>query len=413
MNVTDIKKHLTTAITTPYDATPQRAKGLLDMIKIRTWQKCKRCGGKFVDTGRDLICPICETRPVKFYLEWWYKGERFWLSTFNSYIDAQKKAVTIEAGIQNHTFRAENYRGASTKIAKRYQFSQVYEEWLKERKLDLDKNEIAPSYYVKLGQYKKKYVGFFGDADIREVKTYDIKRFKASLPVELKLKTQKNILDVLQKFFRDLYEAEFIAEMPKFPAIKNLPEPKWKWIEETDQIKILNHIPTVDRPIFEFLFATGLRPAEVRALKWENVVWDAEIPFIQICASFSKNEYRKITKTKNEWQIPITEHIAQILKKSTRRLGCDFVFWYQYKRNCIRPYGENKLGILWNRACEEAGIEDVTLYQGSRHSFGSQNYNAGQSLALIGAMMGHRSEQTTKRYAHLDKLKALKKAFDH
>lgn len=407
------ENNLTFSSKRPYHFTnEQHDRGLLDMIKIRTWQKCNKCGGKFVDTSRDLICHSCGTRPTKYYLEWWYKGERFWLSTFNSYIDAQKKAVAIEAEIQNHTFRAENYRGTSTKIARKYQFSHVYDEWLKERKIDLDKNEIAPSYYEKLVQYKKKYVGFFNDTDIRDVKTYEIKKFKAALPLELNPKTQKNILDVLQKFFRDLNDAEFIPDMPKFPKIKHLPEPAWTWIEEASQIKILNALPAIDRPIFEFLFTTGLRPAEVRALQWPNIIRDTEIPYIQIRASFSKGIYRNITKTKNEWQIPITNQIDKILKKVPRRLGCNFIFWYQYKKDCIRPYGEKKYRALWNAACKEAGVEGVHCYAGTRHSFGSQNYNAGQPLALIGAMMGHKSEQTTKRYAHLDKLKALKKAFD-
>jgi hypothetical protein len=38
--------------------------------------------------------------------------------------------------------------------------------------------------------------------------------------------------------------------------------------------------------------------------------------------------------------------------------------------------------------------------------------HAGYPLALAGAMVGHKSEQTMKRYAHLYKLQALKKAFD-
>jgi len=383
------------------------------MIKIRTWQKCPKCQGSFRNIEETLICSNCLTRPAKYYLEWWYKGERFWLSTFNSLVDAQRKAVAIEAEIQNHKFRAENYRGQTTKIAKKYQFSYVYEEWLKERKQDLEKNEIAPSYYEKLVQYKKKYVGFFGDTDIREVKTYDIKKFKATLPIELNPKTQKNILDVLQKFFRDLNDAEFIPDMPKFPKIKHLPEPEWAWIEKATQIKILNEIPEDDRPIFEFLFETGLRPAEARAVQWQDIIRDAEIPHIQIRASFSKGIYRKITKTKNEWPTPITTQVDKILKKVPRRLGCNFIFWYQYKIDCIRPYGEKKYRSLWNTACKKAGVEGVVCYAGTRHSFGSQHHNNGIPLELIGAMMGHKSTQTTKRYAHLDKLKALKKAFDY
>ncbi len=43
-----------------------------------------------------------------------------------------------------------------------------------------------------------------------------------------------------------------------------------------------------------------------------------------------------------------------------------------------------------------------------RHSFASAGAGAGESLVLIGSLLGHRSTATTARYAHLssDPLKA-------
>jgi len=47
-----------------------------------------------------------------------------------------------------------------------------------------------------------------------------------------------------------------------------------------------------------------------------------------------------------------------------------------------------------------AGLDDVRIHD-LRHSFASFGANAGDSLLIIGALLGHRSAKSTERYAHL------------
>ena len=62
---------------------------------------------------------------------------------------------------------------------------------------------------------------------------------------------------------------------------------------------------------------------------------------------------------------------------------------------------------LWYRVRKPAGIEDARLHD-LRHSFASRALAIGQSLPMIGKLLGHRKVQTTARYAHLarDSVKA-------
>ena len=55
---------------------------------------------------------------------------------------------------------------------------------------------------------------------------------------------------------------------------------------------------------------------------------------------------------------------------------------------------------LWDKVRAEAGCPDLRLHD-LRHSFASAALAAGLSLSQIGELLGHRSTQTTKRYAHL------------
>ncbi|MBF0417463.1 MAG: tyrosine-type recombinase/integrase [Magnetococcales bacterium] len=45
-------------------------------------------------------------------------------------------------------------------------------------------------------------------------------------------------------------------------------------------------------------------------------------------------------------------------------------------------------------------LTDVTLH-GLRHAFASVGVNAGLSLPVVGALLGHSSESMTARYGHL------------
>lgn len=55
---------------------------------------------------------------------------------------------------------------------------------------------------------------------------------------------------------------------------------------------------------------------------------------------------------------------------------------------------------LWDSVRKEAGCPDLRLHD-LRHSFASLAVGAGFSLHQIGELLGHKSEGTTKRYAHL------------
>jgi integrase len=54
----------------------------------------------------------------------------------------------------------------------------------------------------------------------------------------------------------------------------------------------------------------------------------------------------------------------------------------------------------WRRIRARAGLEDVRIHD-LRHSFASAAVANGESLPMIGKLLGHKSVKTTARYAHL------------
>ena len=54
----------------------------------------------------------------------------------------------------------------------------------------------------------------------------------------------------------------------------------------------------------------------------------------------------------------------------------------------------------WEIVRARAGLEDVRIHD-LRHSFASRALALGESLSMIGELLGHRRVRTTARYAHL------------
>ena len=64
--------------------------------------------------------------------------------------------------------------------------------------------------------------------------------------------------------------------------------------------------------------------------------------------------------------------------------------------------GKHYVGLekAWRRLRSRAGLQDVRLHD-LRHSFASTAAGLGESLLLIGSLLGHTNPSTTARYAHL------------
>jgi integrase len=373
-------------------------------VKISTREKCSVCGSNFLLTYRGMSCPKHpKVTPNHYYLDWHYLGERYRLFGFDSFKSVAIKASSIEEDIVNCKFKSEHYKGRSRAINKRFSFSECWDRWINYREKETRKSNISPQYYEKLKLAGTKFKKYFGAEDIRLIKTHRVRDFYLDLPDSNNLKTQKNIMSMLHKFLKDMYEIdEIIDELPRFPKISPQ-KPSVKWIEEAIQIKVLQEIPEHYKSIFIIMFDTGCRPGEARALLWNDI--DLNNESIIIRNSFSGNVHRKITKGKKERILPMTEEVKKILQNHPKTLRSNFVFHTKYGETI----GINCLRKVWNKACKKAGVEGITLYQGTRHSFASQLVNAGHSLEIIGSWLGHADRQTTDKYAHIN-LSGMKKA---
>jgi len=368
------------------------------IIKIRSKEVCVKCGSNFKLSSRGLACPEHpRSKPNNYFLDWFYNGERFKLYGFDSFNGAVEKAASINQEIKDHKFRPEHYKGQKAKINKKYAFDLRYAAWINIKKLS-----VKPAYYRKLKQYEKEFVSYFGHEDIRTIGNDRIASYYESLIGKISNKTIYNKLGVLHSFFKALYDREAIHNMPRFEKVK-FDKPAPDWISETDQEKILSFMPEKHHAIFRFMFLTGCRHGEARAVHWDDI--DFFNNTITIKHNFS-DSVLTTPKTGKTRVIPLPEPLKDVLLKHPRTLHSPFVFNLNGK-----PYYESSIGKIWRPACNKAGIENIKAYSGTRHSFASHAINDGYSLEIIGEILGHSDIRTTKKYAHVS-LEAMRKLMD-
>ena len=130
------------------------------------------------------------------------------------------------------------------------------------------------------------------------------------------------------------------------------------------------------------LVLTGCRRNEILGLRWEDVDFDAGVLHL------------RDTKT-GARVVPLTPPAAEVLEGLPRRSGNPWVF-----PGRKRGTHQRNINGSWDRIRKRAGLDGVRLHD-LRHSFASRALAMGESLSMIGKLLGHTRVQTTARYAHL------------
>ena len=131
---------------------------------------------------------------------------------------------------------------------------------------------------------------------------------------------------------------------------------------------------------FRLLLLTGCRLSEIQFLRWEYV----------------KDDCIELRDAKTGGRVvPLGPEARAILAGLSREDDNPWVIAGKLPGSHITD-----LQKPWRRIRARAGLEDVRIHD-LRHSYASRALALGESLTMIGKLLGHTQVQTTARYAHL------------
>lgn len=156
------------------------------------------------------------------------------------------------------------------------------------------------------------------------------------------------------------------AERMTLPKVRN---ERHLYLTRQEFLKICREIrPGSERAAIRIAFYSGMRAGEVGR---------AEVVFGEFCLSDTKNGERRI--------VPIHPRVAHITRNPA--------LWP------IKPTRWT-VSTAFKIATRLAGFPEARLHD-LRHSTASEMINAGVDLFTVGAVLGHKSAVSTKRYSHL------------
>lgn len=217
--------------------------------------------------------------------------------------------------------------------------------------------------------------------------------------LDLKPKGKQNVMHCLHSCLDYAWRSSKITAVPPFPkrSAYGLQPPVRKWITEDRQITIIEAIPAEHRPIFMFLKLHPRRPAEAMTLKWED--YDHDIDCFMIQRGLSSKKEVDYTKTKQAVTQPVHSEFKKLMEGIPRLYPFSpYVFTCRESRHRHHRYTHTIIERLWNQACAKVG-ENVSLYEGTKHSFCSQYLAEGYSLEQVVLLTGHANIQSLKHYA--------------
>ncbi len=131
------------------------------------------------------------------------------------------------------------------------------------------------------------------------------------------------------------------------------------------------------------ILLTGCRSGEILRLKW------SEVEETQLTLKRTKTGPRNVILT-----APVKARLDSRKQQATSR------YVFPSKGNPDRP--KTSIAGSWKTLKQLAGLPNDIRLHDLRHTYASHSIMSGESLAITGKLLGHKSARSTEVYAHLD-----------
>jgi integrase len=170
------------------------------------------------------------------------------------------------------------------------------------------------------------------------------------------------------------------------------PEERVRELTRDEQDALFKTLRPDLHPFVALALMTGLRRAELAALQWRHVDFDAATIRVRQKGGKSRTlpmngELRAfLSSLPRANSLPSARHVLTFVDQATS------------ERRLITPGGS--VMVDFREAVTAAGIEDFRFHD-LRHTFATRLLRQTQNLKLVCKLMGHRNVSTTMRYAHV------------
>ncbi|GFI41164.1 putative defective protein IntQ [Thomasclavelia cocleata] len=289
---------------------------------------------------------------------------------------------------------------------KNIKFEVAVKEYLDYKKMFV-RNSSYDSYERRMNLY---IVPYFKEYNVSEIKKNNIIDWQKSLHNNLSVSYINKIRSVLHNFFKFMCDFNDLEVNPvsQAPRLKdNTPEDEMDFWEFAEFKKFIS---AVDDPeyyrFFIFLYYTGVRKSEARAITWRQVDFKKKV--ITISRSLERRKGRNgqlvINKPKNgrSRTLLMNKELYEVLYSYYLDRKMHFNFRRdEYIFGIDEPLADTTITSRKNEYCVLADVDQIRIHD-FRHSNVSLLISLGADICVVCDRLGHRDRnQTLNRYSHM------------
>ena len=313
------------------------------------------------------------------------KGSPQESATFARLTDAKKWVQSIESAIrENRHFKVTE--------AKRHTLSELIDRYCVNV---LPNKKSAKTQFQQLNWWKTK----IGSRPLSDITPSLIAEYRDELGREITIRGKPPSPATVVRYMAALSHAFTIAvkewgwmeDSPMRKVTKpREPRGRVRFLSDEERVRLLESCKESSSPylypVVVLALSTGMRSGEIMGLTWDNV---------------DLNRGRAIlheTKNGERRAVALKGHALELLKElgKVRRIDSNLLFPAKETKT-TKPIDLRK---PWKVAVQKAELHDFRFHD-LRHSAASYLAMNGASLAEIAEVLGHKTLQMVKRYAHL------------
>ena len=235
--------------------------------------------------------------------------------------------------------------------------------------------------------FRKSVLPRLGPLKVRDVTFTDCERLHRYLSKDRPIRANR-VIEVLRRNFNLAIKWGWLERNPAIGIERNPEVKRERYLKQDEIARLLqaldDHHQRTSCDAIKLMLFTGCRRGEALNAQW--VQFDDRLTIWTKPAA--------TTKQRRLHRVPVSSVVTSILMERRKRTNSEFIF--ESKNG--KPLTDVKK--TWSAVITMAKIENIRLHD-LRHTFASVAVSQGQSLPIIGAMLGHTQTQTTARYAHL------------
>ena len=337
----------------------------------------------FDDRLKGFGVRITANANVAFFLNYVFKGRerRITLGQYPTWtvLAARKQAEEFKVQIAKGIDPLERRQTA-------YAAPTVRDMWERYKRDYLPKL-AARSQQDQTSMFRKSILPKLGAKKISDVTFTDCERLHQQLTSDRPIRANR-VIEVLRRNFNLAIRWGWVDRNPAVGIERNPEVKRERYLDHGEIARLLealdNHHQRTSCDAIKFMLFTGCRRGEALNSRWDQ--YDDNLRIWTKPAA--------TTKQKRMHRVPVSSAVTDLLENRRKVSKSEYIF----AADTGKPITDVKKS--WASIIEEARLENIRLHD-LRHTFASVAVSQGQSLPIIGAMLGHTQTQTTARYAHL------------